>query len=458
MGVALNPEQQRAVAKIEGALLILAGAGSGKTRVLTHRIAHLIEQGHALPGEILAVTFTNKAAKEMKSRIEKLLSGKGIPVGQMWVSTFHSIGARLLREYGHKIGLESGFSIFDQGDQLTLIKNCLKQLGISDKVLVPKAVLARINQLKNDAIDPREFNPSPNRFYDAKIAPVAKLYEEQLWQQNAVDFGDLLFKTYKLLRDDDNLREKLQEQFRFILVDEYQDTNPVQFMWLELLAAKYRNLCVVGDEDQSIYKWRGADIQNILDFQKHFPEAEIIKLEQNYRSSAHIIRAASQVIQFNRNRYEKKLFTENDDGEQVGIHYFDGDFDEAKYVVADVKRKMDEGMALSEAVIFYRTHAQSRLFEDTLRHYGIPYRIYGGLKFYERAEVKSALAYLRVIANPKDDLSLLRIVNVPARGIGKTSLEKIREYSLAEGISCLEAMSLAAKGESIVGTAARKKN
>lgn len=457
MGAKLNSEQQRAVEKVEGALLILAGAGSGKTRVLTHRIANLIEEGHALPGEILAVTFTNKAAKEMKSRIEALLGGKGIPVAQMWVSTFHSIGARLLREYGQNIGLQSGFSIFDQGDQLTLIKTCLKQLGISDKVLVPKAVMARINQLKNDAIDPRDFKPSANRFYDAKIAPVAKMYEEQLWQQNAVDFGDLLFKTYKLLKEHENLRLRLQDQFRFIMVDEYQDTNPVQFMWLQLLAAKHRNLCVVGDEDQSIYKWRGADIQNILDFQKHFPEAEIIKLEQNYRSSAHIIRAASHVIQKNRNRYEKKLFTENSDGDQVGIHYFDGDFDEAKYVVGDVKRRMDKGLSLNEAVIFYRTHAQSRLFEDTLRHYGIPYKIYGGLKFYDRAEIKNAISYLRVMANPRDDISILRIVNVPARGIGKTSLTKIREYSLNHNISCLEAMSLAAKGEPIVGTAARRK-
>jgi DNA helicase-2/ATP-dependent DNA helicase PcrA len=453
----LNPSQKEAVETLKGPLLVLAGAGSGKTRILTFRIVHLIESGAAFPGEIFSVTFTNKAAKEMKERVSHLLQGKGIPIDDVWISTFHSSGARILRQYGDRIGLERGFSIFDDSDSFALIKDCMETLEISDKVVAPKAVHWRIQQLKNEGIDPMDFKASSHDFFEKKIEPLVHAYELGLRRNNAVDFGDLLLKTYLLFERDPALLDAFQERYRFFLVDEYQDTNGVQYKLLRLLAQKYRNLCVVGDEDQSIYRWRGADIRNILDFERDYPEARVVKLEENYRSSGHIIRASNKVIANNTQRKEKTLFTSNPDGEQVEVHHMENDLEEARFVVGSIKKLIDEGESPAEISIFYRTHAQSRLFEDVLRMERLPYRIYGGLKFYDRAEVKDALAYMKALANPRDDVSLSRIINVPARGIGKTSVEAAKNYANQERIGLMQAMERMAGNEGEIGSAARKK-
>lgn len=454
----LNSKQLEAAQVTQGPLLILAGAGSGKTRVLTHRIVHLISEGHAFPGEIFAVTFTNKAAKEMKERVERLLGAFDVPIHDLWISTFHSSGARILRDHGDRIGLRSGFSILDNYDQGSLIKECMRRLDISEKVINPKAVLSRLNSLKNEAQDPATFEAPKYSYFDLKVVPILKMYEAELLKNNSVDFGDLLMKTYFLLRDNPEILEMYQERFRFILVDEYQDTNMVQYRLLKLLASKYRNLCVVGDEDQSIYKWRGADIKNILDFEKDYPEAVVVKLEENYRSTAHIIRAANQVIANNTQRKEKRLFTSNPDGDQVEVHILGSDVDEARWVTKRIKQMMNEGSALSDVAILYRTHSQSRLLEDSLRYEKLPYRIYGGLKFYERAEIKDALSYLKLMINPQDNLALYRIINVPTRGIGKTTLEELRDYASKENLSALEALATVCKDPSSdFKAAARKK-
>lgn len=453
----LNPSQSQAVEIVSGPLLILAGAGSGKTRVLTHRIVELITGGHAFPGEIFAVTFTNKAAKEMKERVEMLLGNNSIPADNLWISTFHSSGSRILRDHGEKIGLSSGFTILDNYDQQSLIKDCMRRLEVSEKVINPKAVLSKLNALKNEAIDPRTFTAPKHSYFESKIAPILKMYEEELLKNNSVDFGDLLLKSYFILRDHPDILDNYQERFRFILVDEYQDTNIVQYKFLKLLASKYRNLCVVGDEDQSIYKWRGADIKNILDFEKDYPEANVIKLEENYRSTGHIIRAANQVISNNTQRKSKVLFTSNQDGDQVEVHILGSDLDEARWVTKKIKTLVDSGTALSEVAILYRTHAQSRILEDSLRYEKIPYRIYGGLKFYERAEIKDALAFLRIIVNPKDDISLYRIINVPARGIGKQSIEELRDFANKEQLTALEAIGIICKDPNVDFKPATKK-
>lgn len=457
MNTDLNPQQKQAVETLHGPLIILAGAGSGKTRILTRRIVHLIESGTAFPGEIIAVTFTNKAAKEMRERVEKMLSSHGIPNNDLWITTFHSAGARILREYGTRIGLQHGFSIFDDSDQLACIKNCMDRLEISDKLLSPKTIQYKINALKNDGIDPRNYEPKSIHFLDQKMLPVLKLYEETLKSSNAVDFGDLLFKTYKIFAENPDILDRFQDRYRYLLVDEYQDTNPIQYLWLKLMSQRHKNICVVGDEDQSIYKWRGADIRNILEFEKDFPETAVIKLEQNYRSSAHIIRAASKVISNNTQRKDKKLFTENADGEQVEVHIVENDFEEARWLVKKVRELIDSGTSLTEIAIFYRTHSQSRLLEDSLRYERINYKIFGGLKFYDRAEVKDALAYLRVLANPRDDISLYRIINVPTRKIGKTTIDALKNYASKESLSGLEAAAMAARGEGPeLGSAAKK--
>jgi DNA helicase-2/ATP-dependent DNA helicase PcrA len=434
MASGLNPQQKQAVGVSRGPLLVLAGAGSGKTRILTMRIARLILDGEALPGEIFAVTFTNKAAKEMKNRVERFLEKSNIPINDLWISTFHSSGARLLRQYAPYLGLDTSFTIFDDGDSQSLIKEAIRELGIAEKTLNPKSVHFQIQQLKNEGQDPALFKAGSD-FLLKRIEPVVHLYEKKLRQHNAIDFGDLLLKTYFLFRDNPEVLERFQEQYRYILVDEYQDTNRVQYLLLTLLAGKHRNICVVGDEDQSIYKWRGADIQNILDFEKDYPDAQVVKLEENYRSSGHIIRAASRVIAHNTQRKEKNLFTNNQDGDPVEVHHLESDFDEARWVVRKISSVMnDEGHSPEQVAIFYRTHAQSRLFEDMLRSERLPYRIFGGLKFYERAEIKDAIAYLRLLANPVDDLSLARIINVPARGIGKTSIDQLKDLARAKGL------------------------
>jgi DNA helicase-2/ATP-dependent DNA helicase PcrA len=457
MSNVLNPSQKQAVETLQGPLLVLAGAGSGKTRILTFRIAHLIESGAAFPGEIFSVTFTNKAAKEMKERVERLLAGKGIPIDDVWISTFHSSGARILRQYGDRIGLERGFSIFDDSDSNALIKDCMETLEISDKVVAPKAVHYRIQALKNEGIDPLDFKASNHDFFEKKIEPIVHAYERGLRRNNAVDFGDLLFKTYKLFEGDPQLLDAFQERYRFFLVDEYQDTNGVQYKLLRLLAQKYRNLCVVGDEDQSIYRWRGADIRNILDFERDYPEAQVVKLEENYRSTAHIIRASNKVIANNTQRKEKTLFTSNPDGEPVEVHHLENDLEEARFVVRAIKELVDQGESPADISIFYRTHAQSRLFEDVLRMERLPYKIYGGLKFYDRAEIKDALAYLRCLVNPRDDVSFARIVNVPARGIGKTSVETAKAFATRELLPLSTALERMAGNEGDIASAARKK-
>ncbi len=453
----LNPQQKQAVEWAKGPLLVLAGAGSGKTRILTFRIARLIWEGMALPAEILAVTFTNKAAREMRHRVEKLLQDTGVPTQDLWITTFHSSGARILRQFGERLGLDPGFTIFDDGDSQALIKSAMEELGISEKTLNPKSVHFQIQQLKNDGVDPAQFKAGSD--YSLKrIEPIVHLYEKRLREHNAIDFGDLLLKTYFLFRDNPDILENFQEQYRFLLVDEYQDTNRVQYLLLNLLAAKYRNICVVGDEDQSIYKWRGADIRNILDFEKDYPEARVVKLEENYRSSGHIIRAASRVISYNTQRKEKNLFTQNQDGEAVQVHHLESDFEEARWVVRRISSLLnEEGRSPEEVAIFYRTHAQSRLLEDMLRSERLSYRIYGGLKFYERAEIKDAICYLRLLANPQDDLSIQRIINVPARGIGKTSVEQLREVARSKGIPMLEALRDIVDARIEVAPALRKK-
>lgn len=453
----MNDPQNEAVNTLHGPLLVLAGAGSGKTRVLTHRIVHIIQSGEALPGEICALTFTNKAAKVMKDRVVKLLADGNVPADDIWISTFHSMGAKLLRMYGSRIGLESGFTIYDDQDQLVLVKECMEVLGISDKVVSPKAVQHKINQLKNDAQDPLEFKASPHQFFESKVAPVARLYESNLRKNNAVDFGDLIYKTYRLFLDDPDFRELFNERYRFVLVDEYQDTNSSQYKLLRLMTEKYRNLCAVGDEDQSIYGWRGADIRNILDFEKDFPDAKIVKLEENYRSTGHIIRAASKVIAYNKFRKEKTLFTSKSDGSPVEVHYLESDLEEARWVARQIQLLHNEGVPLSEVAVFYRTNAQSRLIEDRLRLERMSYKIFGGVKFYDRAEIKDALAYLRIFVNARDEIALSRIVNVPTRGIGKTTVEHVKQFAQSENLSLFEAFALSAKGDSNLGNGPRKR-
>jgi len=453
----LNPAQREAVMHTQGPLLILAGAGSGKTRILTYRMVHLIESGAAFPAEIFAVTFTNKAAREMKHRMERLLEGSGIPAGDIWVSTFHSSGAKLLRMYGTRLGLQSGFSIFDDSDSQTLIKQALEEAGISDKVIAPKAVHYRIQAMKNEGLDPLEFKADARNFTEKKMEPVIHAYERGLRRNNAVDFGDLLTKTLELFEKHPDILERFQDQYRYFLVDEYQDTNGVQYKLLKLLASKYRNICVVGDEDQSIYRWRGADIRNILDFEKDYENTKIVKLEENYRSTSHIIRASNQVIANNTQRKAKTLFTNNEAGAPVEVHVLESDFEEAKWVARRIRELLSAGASPDEIAVFYRTHAQSRLLEDMLRADLIPYRIFGGLRFYDRAEIKNALAYLRAVANPQDDVSLSRIINVPARGIGKTSLEGLRNLAWDRRISVGDSLALVAEGQGEIASAARKK-
>jgi DNA helicase-2/ATP-dependent DNA helicase PcrA len=446
----LNLKQKEATESVVGPTLILAGAGSGKTRVLTHRIAHLIHQGYAMPGEILSLTFTNKAAAEMRERVHKLLGTPDIPVHDIWLATFHSMGARLLRDNAHLVGRESNFSIFDSSDQLAAVKKAMEACEVSDKILSPKSILYKIEGLKNDGINPSDYSPVSGSFFENKATPVIRKYQEILKENNAVDFGDLLLLTYELFKNHETFTDDFQDRYRFVLVDEYQDTNPVQYKLLRLITQKYRNLCVVGDEDQSIYRWRGADIRNILDFEKDFPEAKVVKLEENYRSTKHIIEAASKVISNNFQRKEKTLFTHNPDGELIEVHMVDSDWDEAQWVVSSITQKLrDGGYSANEVAIFYRTHAQSRLLEDRLRYARHNYKIFGGLKFYDRAEVKDIIAYFRVLINPKDDLSLMRIINVPTRGIGKTSLTALQDFAVKEKCSCLEAIGILSSDPSV---------
>ncbi|MFS4459493.1 ATP-dependent helicase [Bdellovibrio sp. HCB2-146] len=437
----LNPAQKEAVETLEGPVLILAGAGSGKTRVLTHRMANMIGQGAAAPDDILCVTFTNKAAKEMEHRIYKLLSDMQIGIrSQLWISTFHSFCVRVLRQHITLLDYKPFFGIYDSSDQLSQIKKVMNALNINDKMYPAKNFQSRISSAKMLGMGPEEFGKANKRLMDEKTVAVYKAYEAEMRKANSLDFDDLLMKTYELFRMYPDVLKMYQDKFRFIMVDEYQDTNHIQYLLVQLLAKAHRNLCVVGDEDQSIYSWRGADIKNILDFEKDFPEAKVIKLEENYRSSGNIVNAATAVIKNNTERKDKTLFTSNADGDLIQVHEERNEYDEARFVAKTIQAMMNEGTgSYNDYAIFYRTNAQSRVLEEQLRTMSIPYRLVGGVRFYERMEIKDILSYLKLAINPADDIAFKRIINVPARGIGKTTIEKIEEYAHQKNMTLTEA-------------------
>jgi len=439
----LNPEQREAVLHLDGPLLILAGAGSGKTRVITSRIAYLVGNGHAQPHEVLAVTFTNKAAEEMRARVEALL---GSDVSGMWVSTFHSLCARLLRREAPAIGLSRDFVIYDSSDQLTVVKQALKSLHVDESFVQPRAALSRISHAKNRMEGPEavEANAGWNR-RDEHIAKVYAYYLNALKESNALDFDDLLLRTVELFEQSERVRTKYAEQFKFVMVDEYQDTNRPQYLLITRLAGMHRNLCVVGDPDQSIYKWRGADLRNILDFEQDFGEAKIVKLERNYRSTQIILDAASAVISQNRNRKDKHLWTDRKGGDRI-VYFRGGDeLEEADFITRTARGALADDVEATVAVL-YRTNAQSRTIEDALMREGVAYKVVGGVRFYERKEIKDALAYMRLIINPHDDVSLRRVINVPARGIGKGVMEAVEQLPADDDDSLMDALPLLAAG------------
>lgn len=442
----LNPTQQQAVLHGDGPLLIFAGAGSGKTRVLTHRIAYLIERRGVRPRNILAVTFTNKAAKEMKERLERLL-GEGIGK-ELWVGTFHSVCARLLRENGASIGLDRDFVVYDGDDQVTLMKECLHQLNLDDRQYAPRAVLALISRAKEKLISPEDFSKHFFGLFENVVGKLYTLYQEKLTLNRALDFDDLIGKSVRMLQQREDIRERYQSKFRYVLVDEYQDVNHAQYKLTQLLSGKFNNICVVGDEDQGVYGWRGADIQIILNFEEDYKDAVVIKLEQNYRSTKTILDAAYDVISKNKGRKDKKLWTENEEGEAVRLFEAINEQEEAVYLATVIREALEGGRKLSDFAVLYRTNAQSRVLEEVFINYRLPYRIIGGLRFYERKEIKDLIAYLRLINNPYDGISLKRIINVPARGIGATTWAKLealaleKERTLWEVLADLDALGL----------------
>ncbi len=438
----LNPMQREAVFCTEGPLLILAGAGSGKTRVLTHRAVYLIEEKGVNPFHILAITFTNKAAEEMRERIDKLV---GFGSESIWVSTFHAACVRILRRYIDRLGYDNHFTIYDTDDQKSLMKDVCKRLQIDTKIYKEKMFLSVISSAKDELISPEEFTQSAaGDFVKERQAAVYREYQAQLHKNNALDFDDLLVKTVELFRHDAEVLNNYQERFQYIMVDEYQDTNTAQFELIRLLADKYRNLCVVGDDDQSIYKFRGANIKNILNFEEIYPDAKVIKLEQNYRSTQNILNAANFVIANNVGRKPKSLWTENDEGEKINFQQFDSAFDEADYVVRDIQRRVREGKcSYGDCAILYRTNAQSRLFEERFVVSNTPYRVVGGVNFYARKEIKDLLAYLKTIDNGRDDLAVRRIINVPKRGIGAATLGRVQDYATEMDLSFYNALKLA---------------
>lgn len=435
----LNNKQQEAVFLTEGPLLILAGAGSGKTRVLTHRIAYLIEEKSVNPWNILAITFTNKAAGEMRERVDNLI---GFGAESVWVSTFHSMCVRILRRYADRIGYTNSFTIYDTDDQKTVMKEVCKKLQIDTKNLKEKAILGKISACKDELIGAEQFlKETQNDFGMKKIAMAYSEYQKQLKSNNAMDFDDLIFKTVELFRMNPDVLESYQERFKYIMVDEYQDTNTAQFKLISLLAGKYRNLCVVGDDDQSIYGFRGANINNILDFEKIFNDAHVIKLEQNYRSTQNILDAANQVISNNYGRKSKTLWTDNGEGEKINFTAYNTGFDEANGIVSDIKTKVEERKYdYRDIAILYRTNAQSRALEEKFVQNNIPYRVFGGVNFYARKEIKDILAYLKTIDNATDDVAVKRIINVPKRGIGQTTIDRVSIYADENEISFYDAL------------------
>ena len=450
----LNPQQRIAVENTEGPLLVLAGAGSGKTRVLTYRVAHLMEKG--VPAwKILAITFTNKAAKEMAERVQALTGEAG---SEAWISTFHACCARILRRDIEKLGYKRQFAIYDEDDRMSVIKAVLKELNLGDKEYPPKAVKAAISDAKNRMLSPDEWlRDAGDDFRNRKYYEAYRLYERTLRGNNALDFDDLLVKTLELLAEQPPVLEYYQNRFDYILVDEYQDTNRAQYELVRLLTGKKRNLCVVGDDDQSIYGWRGADIRNILDFEKDFPDAKVVKLEQNYRSTGNILDAANQVIAHNQGRKEKALWTQAGEGEKIALYHALDERDEAAFIAAMTRKLIAHGARAGDVAVLYRTNAQSRVLEEAFVRGGIPYHVYGGQKFYERREVKDLIAYMRALVNPDDDVSLRRIINEPKRGIGETTVEALQSYasgaemSLMSAVLDVENAPLAARPKKLIG-------
>lgn len=424
----LNKEQYEGATTIEGQVLILAGAGSGKTRVLTYRMAHMIDDLGILPYKILAITFTNKAAKEMKDRVKALI---GERAEDMWISTFHSTCVRILRREIEKLGYKRSFTIYDTSDQKTLIKECMKALNINDKDITEQEIMSKISKAKDNMQSPASFmREHESNFREKKIADVYEMYQKRLKENNALDFDDLIAKTVELFKTDKETLEFYQRKFQYIMVDEYQDTNKVQYELVRLLAEKYKNVCVVGDDDQCIYAWRGADISNILGFEKDYPEAKVIKLEQNYRSKGNILDAANVVIVNNANRKSKVLRTEQESGNKIKIYRAYSDSDEGDFVATQIRKiKDEENKKYKDFAILYRTNAQSRIFEESLRRKTIPYRILGGTRFYDRKEIKDMISYLKVLVNPTDSVSLRRIINVPKRGIGDATVNKVIDFA-----------------------------
>lgn len=450
----LNDRQMEAVLQTEGPVLILAGAGSGKTRVLTHRISYLIKEKQVNPWNILAITFTNKAAGEMRDRVDQIV---GFGSDSVWVSTFHSTCVRILRRYIDRLGYGNRFTIYDADDQKSLIKEICKRLHIDTKVYRERALMANISSAKDELIGPEEFEKiNEDDFNKKKIAQVYKEYQAQLKKNNALDFDDLIVKTVELFQSCPDVLESYQERFRYLMVDEYQDTNTAQFMLISLLAQKYRNLCVVGDDDQSIYKFRGANIKNILGFEEVFPDAAVIRLEQNYRSTQNILNSANEVIRNNLGRKSKTLWTENVTGEPVHFRQFFTGYEEAEYIAGNISEKVKKGICkYSDCAILYRTNAQSRLFEEKLLMGNIPYKLVGGVNFYARREIKDLLSYLKTVDNGQDDLAVSRIINVPKRGIGATTIARIQNYAAEENLGFYDALKYAGEIPSL-GRAAAK--
>lgn len=449
----LNPQQRKAVFQTEGPVLILAGAGSGKTRVLTHRVAYLIEEEGINPWNIMAITFTNKAAGEMRERVDRIV---GYGAESVWIATFHSSCAKILRRYIDRLGYDTNFAIYDTDDSKSIIKEVAKKLNIDTKQIKERSILNAISSAKNELTGPEEFaRMAGSDFVLSKIAACYYEYQNTLKKNNALDFDDLLFKCVELFKQDVEVLRSYQQRFQYICVDEYQDTNTAQFEFIRLLADMNRNICVVGDDDQSIYKFRGANIRNILDFEEIYPDATVVKLEQNYRSTSNVLNAANAVIHNNKGRKDKSLWTENGDGNKLGLKVLDSAQEESYYVVNDIATKVSEGAQYKDFAILYRTNAQSRSLEESFVLKGIPYNVVGGTNFYSRREIKDILAYLKTIDNGRDDLTCKRIINIPKRGIGATSILKIQEYADAHGISFFDAACIAQEIPSLGKSAAK---
>jgi DNA helicase II / ATP-dependent DNA helicase PcrA len=445
----LNPAQKKAVETIEGPVLILAGPGSGKTRVITHRVAYLINTCGISPRHILAVTFTNKASKEMVERLQKLVSGS---INDLTMGTFHAICARILRHDGRALGIDPGFIIYDDEDQINLVKRSLQELNLDPKKFVPRAVLSAISSLKSRMISPQECNGGSRSYFDEVVGRVYQRYQQMLVDSQALDFDDLLMRTVQLFRTHPEVLKRYQERYVHVMVDEFQDTNLTQYELVKQIAGKYRNICVVGDPDQSIYSWRFADVRNILNFEKDYPDAQVVLLEQNYRSTGRILETASHLIKANQQRKHKQLWTDNAEGDLTNIIETYTEQEEAQFVVKEIERLIDEGEAKAgDCAVLYRTNAQSRVIEEAFVRYGLPYKLVAGTRFYERREIKDLIAYLRLIQNPHDSVSLLRIINIPGRGIGQRTLDDLAKWAAAQGLSQYEALVRLSSGVNSLG-------